>query len=160
MVKDEVIYIHYGSDAFDRDKFKTFDNEPDAFHHGGLNKPGNGVGLWACRTDCELNWKDWCENEDYEIHELKHSFKFTLIDNAKILTVRSNNDIEKFMKPLNERLSIFRWLNFKDIVDAGYDGLELIHGNHWRELHDGVFYTWDVDSIVVWNPDVIVERNH
>ena len=36
-----------------------------------------------------------------------------------------------------------------------YDGMVLIHGKHYWELHETAFYTWDVDSICVWNPDAI-----
>ena len=36
-----------------------------------------------------------------------------------------------------------------------FDGMVLIHGKHYCELHSNGFGTWDVDSICVWNPDII-----
>ena len=147
---NDIIYIHYGSDKFDRSKFKTFN--PLVGLEGGLNKPGHGIGLWACRIDADLGWKDWCEAGDIHVEKLEHSFKFTLDKGAKILTVRSNADINRYTKYTN-----IRHIDFNAIVNAGYDGVELIHGDRWEELHYGLFYSWDVDSIVIWNPDVIEE---
>lgn len=152
------IYIHYGSDKFDRSRFKTFN--PLAGLKGGFNnKPVYGIGIWACRVDTDWGWKDWCESGDIHIERLEHSFRFTLDRFAKILTVKSNADIDRFIKPYNNSLMIMKRIDFNAIVNAGYDGVELIHGDKWEELHYGLFYSWDVDSIVIWNPDVIVEVN-
>ena len=44
-----------------------------------------------------------------------------------------------------------------------YDALEIDHSEHYCELHGFSncqgqwFYSWDVDSILIWNPDVVVE---
>ena len=152
------IYIHYGSDKFDRSRFKTF-NSLNPIKLRGINKPDHGIGIWACRIDTDLGWKDWCDAGDIHIERLNESFKFALDKSAKILTVRSNADIDRFTKPYGEMFLFEKVIDFNAIINAGYDGLELIHGDRWKELHYGLFYSWDVDSIVIWNPNVIVEVN-
>lgn len=41
-------------------------------------------------------------------------------------------------------------------MNDGYDAVELIHGNNYGELHFSLFNTWDCDSIVILNKNVIV----
>ena len=42
-----------------------------------------------------------------------------------------------------------------DRMSKDYDGLELFILDDYCNLHDGMFYTWDCDSIVIWNPYVV-----
>ena len=40
-----------------------------------------------------------------------------------------------------------------------YDGMMVWMGDNWHELHNNfLFWMWDVDSIVIWNPDVIISK--
>ena len=156
------IYIHYGSDKFDIDKFHGFENT--IYSDLAINKPAPKVGLWGSPTDCWLSWRDWCEDEDFHTENLEKSFTFTLSPEAKILTVQKCSDVEAFYKSWSEIDESFdslhdlcKAIDFQAIFDAGYDGVELVHSQkYYMELHMGPFYSWDVDSIVVWNPDVII----
>lgn len=142
-------YIHYGSGRFDK-FFMISTCHGDKMKNLYRNKPG--YGLWASPTDTDWGWKDWCESEDYG--DLSSSFTFSLKDDAKILVVNSVKDVEDYIQFDPERYWTFK-LDFERIMDE-YDGMELIHGNNYSELHDGGFYTWDCDSICIWNPEVIV----
>ena len=67
------IYIHYGSDEFDMNKFQ----EPKYDSEFGF-KPDIG-GLWASEdTDDESyhSWREWCEWEQFNMQDLNSSFRF------------------------------------------------------------------------------------
>lgn len=145
-------YIHYGSSCFDLDIFNEKKANPR--NNSYLNKPP--YGFWASPVGSDYwTWRDWCESEDYHTDRLDKSFKFTLTKKARILTVRSREDIFPYLIPkkyFSYKLDFYR-------IMKDYDGMELIHGNRYLELHDNEFYTWDVDSIVIWNPYIIVPMN-
>lgn len=145
-------YIHYGNDHFDMDIFteKARLKRDNNF----LNKPP--FGFWASPIDSHyFTWKDWCESENFRTDRFDKSFIFALREDARILTVRRNADIIPYLKDSG-------WLGTKvldfNVLMTKFDGIELIHGDNYNELHlsPGYFYSWDADSIVVWNPYIIV----
>lgn len=141
------IFIHYGTENFSLEKFEDIKKKRKYC----LNKPA--YGLWASPVNTNWGWKDWCKSENYRIDSFGKSFRFRLKNGSKILTVRMIRDIEPFLKrEAND--PFYGRIQFSEIMKK-YDGLELIHGDHYMELHDGPFYTWDCDSIVIWNPGVI-----
>lgn len=148
-------YIHYGNDHFDMGIFreKARLQRDNSF----LNKPP--FGFWASPIGSHyFTWKDWCECENYRTDTFDKSFIFTLKEDARILTVRRNADIIPYLKDSG-------WLGTKvldfNILMTEFDGIELIHGTNYEQLHllPGYFNSWDVDSIVVWNPYIIVPVN-
>ena len=102
----------------------------------------------ALKTD-EVSYIQSCATKRNE-----QSFYFA-VEQSKTLHVNSLDDIVPFVKEEHVK----DVLNGKDgtilfdkINDAGYHGVEL---HSALNLHDTVFYSWDVDSIVIWNPDCI-----
>ena len=145
-------YVHYGNDHFDLDKFKEkIDLRLDNYY---LNKPP--YGLWGSPVNAEFSWRDWCEGEEFHLDSLNSHFIFSVKDAAKILTVKKDKDIWKYLKHYPKMYSSY--LDF-NVIMREYDGMELIHADNYWELHTkpGRFNTWDVDSVVIWNPNVIVE---
>ena len=152
-------YIHYGNDHFDRNTMiRNIQIDPDGDYR---NKCG---GFWGSPVDTEYSWHDWCLGEDFRTETLDTHFTFTLTEDARVLTVKSIKDLpteciryeEIDVHHLRPRIS-FNYLK------RYYDALEIDHSEHYCELHgfsncSGLwFYSWDVDSILIWNPDVIVE---
>lgn len=83
-----------------------------------------------------------------------NSFYFT-VDDSKILHIHTRVDIEPYVKdvtPPDISFKIFA-IDYDKIKESGYDGIELHNASTLR--NDSLFYTWDVDSIAVWNPDCI-----
>lgn len=138
---NEIIYIHYGDNKFIPEKFNEIKNE-----HGWPKPIG---GLWASRTDTDWGWKDWCFSEDFHLDSFSKSFMFTLKEGSKVLEVHHMNDIDKYIYDK-------RSIDFEKILKDGYDGVELFHGDNYNELHDGIFYSWDCDSIVILNKECIL----
>ena len=145
------VYIHYGADHFDKKLF----NIPKGGYYG-INKPTGG--LWGSPVDSNWTWKDWCEGERYHLERLKKSFRFTLANGSKVFHIRTANDIEKLpiaKYPESDFISIGWYYDWNKIISK-YDAVELHISNDYALFHD-LFYCWDVDSIVVLNPDIIRE---
>ena len=148
------LYIHYGSNQLIKDKVTEMKREAGSNMY--INKPD--FGLWGSPVDCEFVWKEWCESEDFRTDTLDRYFVFKIKDGAKIFTVRNKDDVSDYL--YTPHLYMLEYIDFDKIMKE-YDGMELIHGDNYMDLHYGYFYSWDVDSIVVWNPDVIeVVRKH
>lgn len=140
------MYIHYGDNKFDINKFKEIRN------HEFLNKPHGG--LWASDINSEFGWKDWCIKEDYRTDELNKSFKFILNENSKVLTINDVNDLRDLpMIKFESFIGIPKvYLDFEKLKEK-YDAIEVI-------INEQLYYTlygWDCDSILIMNPEIVKE---
>ena len=169
----EEIYIHYGSDHFSPTRFKEITNSPR-----GWNKPIGG--LWASPKPTPSHsdefyytslWKDWCLYNDYKVDRLEKSFEFTLAKNSKVLYL---NDVIKF----NDSNWIFNDESLKSCIEIKFPGalpsilstsiymdFELLKKRNYDAIYVAIdddfyypLYGWDVDSLLVMNPNCIVER--
>lgn len=148
-----VTYIHYGHDKYEYDKVQEYT--------GALRgKPDKG--LWASRVDANYGWKNWCKDNDYMTESLDTHFKFTLSDGANILEIHDEDDILPYIirnpygwKPKYNKTDLLDGIDREKLYEE-YDGMELFISDNYNTLHDGVFNSWDCDSICVWNPEVII----
>lgn len=128
-----------------------------------MNKvPGT---FWGSPVDAEYGWKNWCEDNDYDYTSLTkdNSFLWTLKPEAKILYIESLDDIEK--KVPFVRLAIYvelekTYIDFETIIKE-YDAMELCSdngaiGHMFVSDKELCFNSWDCDSIMVFNRDMIV----
>lgn len=144
-------FIHYGADGFDSRKFRaTLDHSPR------YDKP---AGLWASPLEPEdgfdevYSWKEWCEAEDFHTERLEKSFKFRLRPEARVLVIRSLKDAEPYILKGTASNTFDYRLDLNKIY-AHFDAMLVWMSQ--SELHDFfLFYTWDVDSICVWNSGAI-----
>ena len=81
-----------------------------------------------------------------------NSFYFT-VDDSKILHIRNKFDIEPYVKDVTPPEISFKMfaIDYDKIRADGYGGIELHNASTMR--YDSLFYTWDVDSIAIWDPD-------
>ena len=141
------IWIHYGSDKFDPELVVANSKK--------LHNRCKPNGLWASPDDkLSWTWKRWCESEDFHCDRLNRYFKFRVSSKAKILWVHKLRDIDPYLINGDSGYYFDCKLNTQ-VLMSKFDGIVLIHGKNYSELHNNFFYTWDVDSICVWNPDVI-----
>lgn len=146
------LYVHIGSDTFDKKLFKPIKN----IEH--FVKPSGG--LWGSPIDSAYGWEDWVKSNNFN-QTLgfekygKARFCFKLKDTAKLLYIdkvdilkdlpQVNDDVFQIAKP-------FVALDFESLKQ-NYDAIELdisADSDLYWEL-----YGWDVDSILVLNPDVV-----
>ena len=172
------MYIHYGSDQFDRMLCTP------ARNCSWKPKPEDGTGLWGSR-ECEIHedgwvnygWKEWCEDSHFNIKRLKHFFRFRLTDGAKVIILSSEEDLVPLPKtqpwkpkedsditslrkdgmPSIEQMEEYYrpnpcFLDYERMMQEGIDAIELQHSFLFRRCLD----TWDCNCVVVLNPDVIV----
>lgn len=144
-------YIHYNSDTFDKERLKRA-----LTHDKKYRRRDKPFGLWASPVNAELGWKEWCEDEEWRLDKLDESFEFSLSPEAKILTINKLEDAADFLLELRMHGIRVQALDLPMIYDR-YDAMEVNMSNDFMNFHDNeVFYSWDVDSIVIWNPDIIV----
>ena len=142
-------YIHYGHTKFDKSMFNKIKNVDCS------TKPKGG--LWASDVEAEHGWKDWCEAEEFRDCKEENSFSFVLSDNAKILYIESVNDLESLPKGKDKfGLNFSSWylLDFEKLAET-YDAVEVSISSDFDLYYK--LYGWDCDSIVIMNPDIVVE---
>ena len=157
----EQLYIHYGSDHFDKNKFIKIKNCAIPWV-----KPEKYTGMWGSPINAHYGWSDWCRDTDFDVYKLDKHFTFTLKENSKFLYVRNDNELQDlkllhcFDRPYlkdpyhpAERYC----MNFEKLRDCfGYDAMEV------HITTDNIYvglYGWDCDSILILNPDCVIERN-
>ena len=151
-------YIHYGSSKFDINKFGKPKNCSTLW-----NKPDPHTCLWASPIDSENGWLQWSLDNLFRTDELKSSFIFELTPNSKILNIRNDDELQQSVDSglLHNRYTEFLgflsdeyYMDFEQLAKDGYDAIEVhICSN---KIYFGL-YGWDCDSLLVLNPDCVVE---
>lgn len=169
------VYIHYGSDHFDKKRFRKVRN----CILGDIGeKPRAGTGLWASPVDSETTWYDWCEEEDFHIDNLSSSFKFKLLPTARVLYIRNWDELGE-AKAIYQNYGWFAYIyqfdsgameeNMKakfapdfERIANDYDAMYV--RMWWGDgINSGSYYQlygWDVDSLLVLNPYVVEELDY
>ena len=150
-----MIFIHYGHKHFDKQRFIR------SPHRNGevqqlLNKPSKG--FWGSPINSKNSWRDFCLSEDFRVSSLNKYFVFALKKSARVLKVMNTTDMLYLYRKYGMRGDHGRqYLDWKRITKS-YDAMVLmIPTNNFDLLCDLNLTSWDVDSVVVFNPDVIVE---
>lgn len=157
-------YITYGKgNIFDKEKLpKVEDLEIEL---SCLNKVRKT--LWGSPIDANYGWKQWCEDNGFNTELLteSNSFCWTLKKEAKILYIEDLQDIfdkVPFIKaPLYEGSTYMEtFIDFKKII-AKYDAMEICmdngyFGHMFVDKREQCFNSWDCDSIMVFNREMII----
>lgn len=138
------IYIHYGTNSYDKNKFKDIKNRYL------MSKPLGG--LWASEVNDAYGWKQWCEDNDYNMFSINKSFKFKLKKESNIVTINKVEDLEKLPK-IETEFNLWITLDFEKLVSLGVDAIKLNLSNDIR-LYQAL-YGWDCDSILIMNKECI-----
>ena len=150
-------YIHYGSDHFDKDRFIEIKNCSMPW-----NKPEYYSGLWASPIETDNGWINWCTDNHFNVERLNEHFKFTLKKDSNIIKIHNNKDLDdRILEGLvlhNYRHPTFMYddlyFDFEQLVKDGYDAIEVYVNTN--RIYMGL-YGWDCDSILILNPDCIIE---
>ena len=143
-----MIYIHFGHNSFDKNKFKPIKNL------NYISKPSGG--LWASRLDSKYGWEKWAKNNEIDFCDLTKSFQFKISNSAKILTIDNVNKLKKLpliKKDLSKEIGLSNQIDFEKLA-MKYDAIEVLISKD-EELYFAL-YGWDCDSILVLNPNVII----
>jgi hypothetical protein len=151
-------YVHYGNNKFNKNEFRPIKNRQ-------FQAKPNG-GFWGSRVDAQFGWKDWCESECFAECKENNKIEFALTENARIFNIHSVADAKKLKEIYaispDEELSsfglpyMFTTVDFEKMTQD-YDGIEFFLSDDDELYHE--LYLWDCDSIVIFNPEVIIELN-
>ena len=154
------VYIHYGHNRFDPNKFEPIKNERLWVKPKG--------GLWASKIDASFGWKEWCEAEIFRDCNINNAFKFTLSDYASIAILSTISDIRRLPMvdtspdPTGSMLGFLEqaYIDFEKCLANGIDAIELCwYGDEYSsQARDNLHFTlygWDCDSIIILNPDIV-----
>lgn len=148
------IYIHYGSDKFELEKFKPIRNM------SLFTKPYGG--FWGTPIDTPENWYNWCIGNNFHLERLEKSFQFKLKKNTRLLYIDDVEQLKSLPKaPNGFELAAWECLDFEKLKEK-YDAIEITLSEektqdpdiYWGGLYNRL-YGWDCDSIVIMNPDCI-----
>jgi hypothetical protein len=149
-------YVHYGCKKFDPSLFFAIRNRDFVKPFGGF---------WGSPIGAGYGWKEWNDESHFCSINEENSFRFTLSDGAKVLHIYSSDDLEPLPHLKGFPNTLFHFLDFEAIKKSGYDAIEL-HLSEERKPRSGLskslyyaLYGWDCDSILVMDPDVVVQIN-
>ena len=134
------IYIHYGNNIF----IPSHVCQPQRW-----DKPS---GLWASPINAGWGWKDFIQTEwNSRIPTLTTSFRFHLKKGTKILKVKTMQDILPYLKEAEDCYSPWNFQLDHTKLRKEYDGMELFYSGKYNFHDTKLFWSWDCDSLVLWN---------
>lgn len=170
----DITYIHFGHPYFNNSLFvaPTTDNQWQFIS----NKPLDG--LWASPMYVDIDgnptsqWKEWCSISGFTKCDLEHFFTFKLLQSTKLLLIDSLEDVNRVsvLKDVIPHTPPQLCLDF-NIIFNEYDAMfvteNIIHSSPCPmrkspyavdkvELIANRFVTYDVESICVFNPNVLL----
>ena len=147
-----MIFEHYGSKHFDKKMFEEPIYDADDKY---LNKPSKG--FWGSPIDSKNSWKNFCLSEAFNLSRLNDHFEFKLKRFARVLKVLNKKDLDSLYRKYGVIGEYgHRALNWEKIIKK-YDAMILIIPDDFDLLYRLNLTSWDVDSIVVFNPDIVEE---
>lgn len=125
-----------------------------------LGKPPGG--FWVSVEGKDDGWYDWCQAESFNLENLKYHHEVKLKSNAKILYIRSAEELNQFGDkyktsddPWSPSIMIIDWAkvakDYQGIIIAPY--IEDIE-DEWlgRQIW---YYGWDCASGCIWDIEAI-----
>ena len=147
-------FRHYGNTNYEETRVGPIYNIPF------FTKPSGG--LWASPIKMDGSaWKEWCEQENFYMHDLNVYFDFVLHDDAKVLQIYTIDQLKEIAKNHSVTTSIIKTniypfdsctLDFEAIAKE-YDAIDFRISNDQRLYWP--LYGLDCDSILVLNPKAI-----
>lgn len=124
----------------------------------GFPKPKSG-GLWTSPVDSVNGWREWCENEDFNVCKLEKSFRLE-ISTKHLLVIESGYDFETKM--------------VGTYMEIGSCGLTEIDWSSLVETYHGIWltakgelgtrlsfpynlYGWDCETVLLFNEKPIIK---
>lgn len=142
------VYIHYGADAF------------NPSHGFPVVKPHGG--LWASRKRASYGWAKWCEENSFRDCAAEPSFQFIMRNPEKVAVIHNLNDLRQLPMVRDVPPGMWEEIDFVECLRRGIDAVELCwYGEEYQDQRaDDLYlalYGWDCDSIVVLNPDAVIQ---
>jgi hypothetical protein len=148
--------VHYST----RPIHEVYSNIPVVGRARRHDKP---VGFWVSDDDCEDNWFNWCQGENWGLDRLKFCCE-VICDQSKLLILKSKSELSAFShkyktQPFYPDLSLIG-INWTKVGES-YAGI-VITPYIWecRNSVNSVFHWywgWDCASGCIWDASIISE---
>ena len=158
------IYIHYGAESFDPQKFITPCNGDWL-----RTKPKFHTGLWASPVCSHYSWLKWCKENDFKHYKKNNYFMFKIKPSARVCHIYQVKDLLKLTRLENSSDDSWYSIDYNEVIKH-YDAIEL-HLSEEKTPYDfdasemslksycdrlyNALYGWDCDSILILNKDII-----
>lgn len=113
-------------------------------------------GLWVSVEGADDSWTQWCHAESFGIERLAVANVIHLAEDARILRLRGELDIDLFTDEF--RVDEHRWsgMNWQAVADkwSGIIIAPYVWGRRLSE-HTLWYYGWDCASGCIWDADAI-----
>lgn len=126
-----------------------------------INKvPGT---LWGSPIDAKYGWEKWCKDWNFHLELLRkdNCFTWSLKPTAKVLYISSIKDLNK-IPYVKQNMFLFEnvFVDYSKIIQE-YDAMELCMdnghiGHMFVSEEEQCFNSWDCDSIMVFNKEMII----
>lgn len=155
-----IIFISYGTDKFDINKMREINNDINSREmiiSLSRNKPLGG--LWASPLCSDTSWGEWCSGNNFRLESLSTHFLFKISKDSKIYVINNLDDLVKISNYYHPKIGK-RCINIPYLLE-NYDGIFVTSSavHKLRYVDDYVLndlYSWDVESICIWNSDIII----
>lgn len=164
MIDEKLLKMRFTHYAVDIDMIKPVQAIMNRNCDPIINKPTNAY--WASPMGEDYcTWEEWSNSNNMDIVDAyNYMYIFRLSKDAKILVIDDPaifKDNENLLVENKDSIINF-CCNWPYIFD-NYDGMLLIHGEHYSEFHysefhAGLFYSWDCDSLVIWNASIVEDN--
>ncbi len=158
--------IHYSDKIIE----KLEDRPYEEMGRDWYAKP-NGFWFSVEGEGCDINWREWCEEEKFMVEHLKFFHEIILNEDAKIIHLKTPEDILDFTKKYpflreqwndatGRRLCATYELDW-DKVKQEYQGI-IISPYQWvcRLISEcNWYYGWDCSSGCIWDMNCVKEFN-
>jgi hypothetical protein len=154
-----MLLIHYSKSIIE-----SLDDRP--YLQTELSWQAKPNGLWISVEDegSGYNWREWCIAEDFVVDRLKYSHQLILKPSAKIIHLKTPEEIFEFTKKYAAPTRFFdkeydtNEINW-DEVKKEYQGI-IISPYQWDcrlALESQWYYGWDCSSGCIWDLKCIQE---
>lgn len=152
--KEKKLFVHYGSQHYDKNKFVLAKNEKQWMKPVG--------GLWGSPVGSQYSWKKWCEDNDFSFYAENECFFFRLACPQNWSIVHSRKEWEKYPKQspllgLGHAAIDYELITNKGIGD-GLPNYAIVTEFEDREEFDFCFWGYDCDSVLVLDDSILIEN--
>jgi len=112
------------------------------------------------------DWPSWCESEDFRLDYLCHEHIVTLTEDARILYLTCDENIEHFTIKYGVQDPTSQYMGYREIrwneLYGKYQGI-IIAPYSWHHRLEGIatnwYYGWDCASGCIWDISAIASIN-
>lgn len=124
----------------------------------GYSKPESG-GIWTSPVDSVNGWREWCENENFNVCKLEKSFRLEVSTNNLLVIDSYDNFWREMLRSNIMKIGAY-WL---PVIDWGklvnlYDGIWLTARGESETRYCSPYSLsdWDCETVLLFNEKPII----